>query len=95
MVHKYLLYVDIILDQVWEDSRKAYVTGEMNASWRSPIMDRWLTVEYHIQRHTPLDIEVFEEEESSNKDLLNNDPFNLGNYYMLILSHSYAKRYLN
>lgn len=87
MVHKYLLYVDHILDRIWDDSRKAGLMQEMNGSWRSPVLDRWLTVEYYIQRHMPLDIEVFEEEDVSNVGLLDGDPFHLGIYDLFLISN--------
>lgn len=44
--------LDKTLDDLWEECREASENDKMNASWRSTVFDHWLTVEYHVKRHT-------------------------------------------
>jgi hypothetical protein len=62
---QYLLHVDRVLDEIWDESRDAVAKKMMNANWRSPSLDVWLAVEYRIQRHTEWDIDALKEEGES------------------------------
>lgn len=89
-VRQNLAHMDQTLDAVWEEAEVAIADGTMSASWHSPTFDRWLSVEFELQRHTPMDIKVFEEENEENALLLTKDPFSKGKYsdffrYILIL----------
>jgi hypothetical protein len=80
---QHLVHLDATLDQIWEEARQAALKDEMKGDWRSPTLDRWLAIEYHIQRHNPFDITNFEEEDPEHPGKLTTDPFDLGEY----LSH--------
>jgi len=77
-VHENLVHLDKTLDLIWEEAQQASENHNMGTSWRSCYLDRWLAVEFALQRHEPLDIECFEEEETGNAALLLADPLTLG-----------------
>ena len=81
LLKHHLLHLDATLDQVWEEVRKADLHDKMNANWRSETLDQWLTVDFHVQRHNPFDVDAYIEEEAGNLQKLKMDPFDLGIIY--------------
>ena len=81
-----LSHVDRTLDKIWEEASDAMEADLMNNTWRSRFLDRWLVVEFFLQRHAPFDIRVFEEKEVGNAALLRSDPFTLG---IILFTKSY------
>jgi len=67
--------MDLTLDEVWEEARIALENKVMDKNWRSRFLDQWLSVEYELQRHGPMDIEGFEDEDQVNASKLTEDPF--------------------
>jgi len=94
---QHLVHLDATLDLVWEEAREAAEKDEMNGNWRCSTLDRWLSMEFHIQRHNDFDVQVFKDEHPLNEAKLNMDPFGLGELsinllillYLLIL-YEYA-----
>jgi hypothetical protein len=79
---QHLLHLDTVLDQVWEEARVAVDEDKMDQNWRSLTLDKWLVVEYHLQRHHPFNVEAFQEEEPGKLD---DNPFDLGLIFLFIL----------
>jgi hypothetical protein len=72
----YLAHISGVMGAFLLHALGAQVNGLMNSEWRSPTMDRWLVIEWHIQRHTDYEIKAFLEENGNSA--LDDDPFNLG-----------------
>jgi hypothetical protein len=51
---QYLFHLDLVLDGLWEDARKASTDGSMCPEWRSSCFDHWLVVECNVQRYLHL-----------------------------------------
>jgi hypothetical protein len=47
---KYLIYMDNILDRVWNEAGSASEEDEMSSNWRSGTLDRWIIIESNVQR---------------------------------------------
>jgi hypothetical protein len=95
-VQRHLVHLDMTLDQVWEEARVAILNNQMTKDWRSSTMDQWLLVEYYVQRHNSFDVENFQEEEPDNLDKLKADPFQLGQYFIVVeFLHIFINMYLD
>ena len=75
---KNLLHTDHLLDAIFLDALEALSKNKMDADRTSLILERWMTVEWYIQKHADFDIQAFEEEEEGNAQKLREDPFQLG-----------------
>jgi len=82
-VLQHLVHLDKTLDAIWSEANQAMEDNLMDFYWRSSVFDRWLNVEFEIQRHSPMDIEIYLEEDEGNRDLLNADPFCKGMPHLL------------
>lgn len=48
-----LHYLDMVLDQFWDNASVAVEADEMNGDWRCDVFDRWLRAEFYIHKHSP------------------------------------------
>lgn len=72
----YINYNDRVLDKIWSEAQNAEKKDSLGPEWRSPTLDRWLTIDYHIGGHTPDDIKLFLAEQNISE--LEDDPTELG-----------------
>lgn len=61
-LRRYLRYTDLVLHDLWET---LLITPSLSLSPSSPLhlpreLTRWLTIDYHVGRHSPLQIEAWE-----------------------------------
>jgi len=73
---QYILYMDGVMMEAWEQCRVAAVAQELGADWRCPALDRWLSLEFHVKRHDVKDVQMYNIRNSGSG--LNDDPFELG-----------------
>jgi hypothetical protein len=50
-VQQHLVHMDKTLDAIWAEADDTVKEKKLNGSWRSQIFDRWLAVEFELQRH--------------------------------------------
>jgi hypothetical protein len=81
-LNQHLVHLDMTLDWVWEET---CIADEMNGNWRCPLLDQWLSIEFHIQWHNLFDVKDFKEEDEGNHEKLGIDPFNLGKILLISL----------
>jgi hypothetical protein len=53
-----LLYLDQVLDALWRESKVA--ASHMSPTWECKEFERWVRREYHIHRHSPEDVAIWE-----------------------------------
>jgi hypothetical protein len=80
LLKSYLGHLDHILDSLFEE---AFQVDNLDSSWRSPSFEKWLAVEFHIQRHTTVDIDTYVEENGT--DWMGDDVLELGEFHLQYL----------
>jgi hypothetical protein len=78
LLQRHLVYHDSILDAIFEEARVAGDSDLITQDWRSTTLNSWLLIEYHVQRHSPEDVQRFMTESEGNCTLLEQDPLVLG-----------------
>jgi hypothetical protein len=66
----YLLYMDVVLDALWDEAFAAASTAQMKSDWRSDTFDQWLRIEFYIHRHSKADIDGWLQLDTSNAALM-------------------------
>jgi len=82
VIKKNIVYIDRVLDAIWEEAFDATENGDMKGSWRSVTFDEWLDIEWHVKRHNPEAVRLFLSD-GGDKDF-GGDPFTLGTCYFTI-----------
>jgi hypothetical protein len=72
-ISRHIAYNDIMLDRLWEEAR---TVNHMTPEWRSPSLDRWLVIDYHIGDHTDFALEHYAK--ANGATALHDDPMELG-----------------
>jgi hypothetical protein len=73
---QYILYMNGVMMEAWDQCRAAGVAQELGADWRCPALDRWLNLEFHVKRHDVKDVQLYIVQNSGSG--LDEDPFELG-----------------
>jgi len=74
-LRQYIQYMDGVIMEAWEQCRLAAVAEALGAGWRCPALDRWLLLEFYVNRHGIEDLERYIENSGVG---LNDNPFTLG-----------------
>jgi hypothetical protein len=56
---QYILYMNGVMMEAWDQCRAAAVAQELGADWRCPALDRWLNLEFHVKRHDVKDVQLY------------------------------------
>jgi len=59
VMQKNLGFLDKVLDIHWELADEAIQEGNMNADWRSEVIDMWLSIEARVGNHEPDTVDAF------------------------------------
>jgi hypothetical protein len=76
-----LLYMDTVLDLLWEDALVATSKNKMSKAWRSAAFDQWIFIEYYVRRHSPMYVDPWLKKDPSNSSLLTQDIHVLGLFH--------------
>lgn len=68
LLKKNILYLDKILDQVWDDAKSAESSQSMSMDWRSVTLDEWMVVECVVGRHDPDTVNALKTKEDLRQD---------------------------